>query len=124
LVREYEDESQRRITLLIDNALPKTRGDDEEQALEDAISLCASLAQAYLERGYSLRLVARGQLLPFASGEMQTQRVLRALALMPTVDEDLAFSAQVAPRSEAVLVVPKGIAARQRPNHLPNIMEA
>lgn len=123
LVREYEDESQRRITLLIDNALPRTRGEEEELALEDAISLCASLAQAYLERGYALRLIARALLLPFASGEMQTQRVLRALALLETVDDEVAFSAQIAPRSEAVLVVPRGIAARQRPNQLPNILE-
>lgn len=123
LVREYEDESQRRITLLIDNALPNTRGEEEEQALEDAISLCASLAQAYLERGYALRLIARGQLLPFASGEMQTQRVMRSLALLPTVDEEVPFAAIVAPRSQAVLVVPKGITARQRPGKLPNVLE-
>ena len=123
LVREYEDESQRRITLLVDNALPKTRGEDEEQALEEAISLCASLAQAYLERGYALRLIARGELLPFASGQMQTQRVLRTLALLPTVDEDVPFAAQVAPRSQAVLVVPRGISAQKRP-HLPNVLEA
>jgi uncharacterized protein (DUF58 family) len=124
LVREYEDESQRRITLLIDNALPQTRGESEEQALEEAISLCASLAQAYLERGYALRLIARGLLLPFASGEMQTQRVLRALALLETVTEEETFAAQIAPRSEAVLVVPKGISARHRPTQLPNVLEA
>ncbi len=123
LVREYEDESQRRITLLIDNALPKTRGEKEVQALEDAISLCASLAQAYLERGYALRLVARGELLPFASGDMQTQRVMRTLALLPTVDEEVPFAAQVAPRSEAVLIHPKGIAARHRPAQLQNVLE-
>jgi uncharacterized protein (DUF58 family) len=123
LVREYEDESQRRITLLIDNALPLTRGEEEEQALEDAISLCASLAQAYLERGYALRLIARGTLLPFASGEMQTQRVLRTLALLETVEEEEPFAAQIAPRSEAVLIVPKGIAALGRPNQLPRILE-
>ncbi len=115
MVREYEDESQRRITLLIDNALPKTRGEVEEQALEDAISLCASLAQAYLERGYSLRLVARGKLLPFGSGDMQVQRVLRALALLETVDAELPFASQLGGNANAVLVVPKGIAGGHRP---------
>ena len=124
LVREYEDESQRRITLLIDNALPQTRGDQEEQALEDAISLCASLAQAYLERGYALRLVARALLLPFASGEMQSQRVLRALALLETVDDSVPFAAQIAARSEAVLVVPKDIAASNRPSQWSKVLEA
>lgn len=115
MVREYEDESQRRITLLIDNALPQTRGEHEEQALEDAISLCASLAQAYLERGYALRLVARGKLIPFASGEMQTQRVLRALALLATATETEPFSARVGDKSQSVLIAPQGIRATPQP---------
>jgi len=124
LVREYEDESQRKITLLIDNALPETRGEEEEQALEDAISLCASLAQAYLERGYSLRLIGRGTLLPFASGEMQIQRVLRALALLETKTDEEPFTAEIAPRSESVLVVPRGISAALRPGRAGHVMEA
>ena len=124
LVREYEDESQRRITLLIDNALPETRGEVEEQALEDAISFCASLAQAYLEKGYALRLIGRALLVPFAAGDMQIQRVLRALALLETKTEDDAFSAEVAPRSEAVLIVPKGIRSGRRPGQVSHILEA
>ena len=124
LVREYEDESQRRITLLIDNALPETRGEAEEQALENAISLCASLAQAYLERGYALRLIGRGTMVPFASGDMQTQRVMRALALLATQHESEPFAAEVAPRSEAVLVVPKGIASARRPAQTSHVLEA
>lgn len=124
MVREYEDESQRRITLLIDNALPKSRGESEDQALEDAISLCASLAQAYLERGYALRLVARGKLVPFGTGDMQTQRVLRSLALLETVDDTVAFSAQVSGHAQSVLVVPRGIVAAQRPAQNARVMEA
>ncbi len=124
LVREFEDESQRRITLLIDNALPETRGEVEEQALEDAISFCASLAQAYLDKGYALRLIGRGTLVPFSGGETQVQRVLKALALLETKTEAEPFSAEIAPRSEAVLVVPKGISAARRPGQASHVMEA
>lgn len=124
LVREYEDESQRRITLLIDNALPQTRGEAEEQALENAISLCASLAQAYLERGYALRLIGRGMLVPFASGDMQTQRVMRALALLETKSDSEVFSAEIAPRSEAVLIVPRGVHSSHRPGQASHVLEA
>lgn len=121
LVREYEDESQRRISLLIDNALPLGHSEKDEQALEDAISHCASLAQAYLERGYALQLIARGTLVPFASGEMQTQRILKALALLKTTDEKEAFAAQIAPRAAAFLVAPKGITAQNRPTHISTV---
>jgi uncharacterized protein (DUF58 family) len=124
MVREYEDESQRRMTILVDNALPKSRGEAEDQALEDAISLCASLAQTYLERGYALRLIARGTLLPFAAGDMQTQRVLRALALLPTVDDSVPWAAHLGAQSEAVLVVPRGITAMHRPTQLARTLEA
>lgn len=124
LVREYEDESQRRISLLIDNALPVTRGEAEEQALEDAISLCASLAQAYLDKGYSLRLIGRGLLVPFAAGDMQLQRVMRALALLETKTEDEPFAAEIAPRTEAVMVVPRGIRSRRRPGQVGHVLEA
>ncbi|MCP4449236.1 MAG: DUF58 domain-containing protein [Myxococcales bacterium] len=123
LVREYEDESQRRMTLLIDNALPETRGEKDEQALEDAISFCASLASAYLDKGYALRLVGRDLLVPFASGDTQLQRVLKALALLETKNENDAFSADIAPRTKSVLVVPKGISARSRPAQASHVLE-
>ena len=124
LVREYEDESQKQITLLIDNALPEIRAEVEDQALEDAISLCASLAKAYMAKGYILRLVARGCLVPFAAGDMQLQRILRALALLETVSEEVEFSAQLAPRSEAVLIVPSDISAKLRPRNVGTTLES
>ncbi len=123
LVREYEDESQKRITLLIDNALPETRGEVEEQALETAISLCASLAIAYLGRGYALRLISRGSLVPFASGEMQTQRVLRELALLDTTTDRKPFAADLTSQGESVLVVPHGILSASRPAHASHVMK-
>ncbi len=124
LVREYEDESQKQITLLLDNALPSIRGEEEEQALEDAISLCASLAQSYISKGYVLRLIARGQLTPFAGGDMQLQRILRVLALLEIESEDRLFSAQLAPRSESILVVPSAISAKNRPRDVTTLMES
>ncbi len=124
LVREYQDESQKSITLLLDNALPSPRGESEELALEDAISMCASLCSAYLAKGFVVRLIARGALVPFAAGEMQNQRILRALALMETVEDSVAFASQLAPRSESILVVPKGIKGQHRPKQATTVLEA
>lgn len=169
MVREYEEESQKRVTLLIDNALPtsadtprraktnskKTDGGDEadgkrkraktsrkldrkgetkgerahfddadSDALEQAISLCASLASAYIRRDYAVRFLARGTSLPFASGEPQLVRILKALALLPTVTADTGFADQPNPRIESVLVVPSGVPAQGgRPAEVSHIMQ-
>src|SRR5690606_20188009 len=104
MVREYEQEAQRRVTLMVDNALPEGADGKLQDALEDAVSLAASLATAYIGAGYSVRLVCRGTQLPFAAGEPQLLRILRALALLETVAPDRGFSARLQPRSESVLV--------------------
>jgi uncharacterized protein (DUF58 family) len=104
MVREYEDELGRKVVLVVDNALPDAtlaaaRADAidaavqaELDALERAISRAASLATAYLEAGWSVHLVARGEEVPAGSGRPQLARVLRALALLPTVDAKVEYS--------------------------------
>ena len=115
MVREFEDESQKRVTLLIDNALPKGHQESDALALEAAIVQCASMACAYLSRSYALRFIARGVQIPFASGELQKNRVLRALALLPNASEDEPFAASVGPRANSVMVIPAGLPNFPRP---------
>jgi hypothetical protein len=50
--------------------------------------------------------------------------VLKALALLDTVDDSVDFAAQLAPRAESVLVVPRGIRSSNRPGQASTIMEA
>jgi len=124
LVREYEEESQRRATLFLDNALADGAPADAADGLERAISMAASLAQSYLLRQYAVRLVCRGTHVPFQAGPAQLTRVLRALALLPTVTPGTAWSAAADPRTENVLVVARGAATRERPAGVARVVEA
>jgi uncharacterized protein (DUF58 family) len=98
MVREYEDESARRVTLFLDNGLPDGEACADELAkegLERAISIAASLAADFLERGYTVRVVTRGESTPpqWLQGPHQLARLLRVLALLPAVAEETAFCA-------------------------------
>lgn len=129
LVREYEDESQKRATILVDNALPLNEadepGEDDAEALERAISLAASLATAYIGVSYAVKLMARGTQVPFSAGQPQLTRILRALALLPTVTADVPFSGAIDPRVESVLVVPTGVdAPGGRPTEVSHVLQA
>jgi uncharacterized protein (DUF58 family) len=127
LVREYEDELAREVTIAVDNALPedvRTAVEDERvtpaqqavlDALERAVSLAASLACAYLAAGWQVGLVARGGSVPSGAGRAQEMRALSFLALLPTVGDDVEMAA-MPPRAESVLVHPRGVDARGRPS--------
>jgi uncharacterized protein (DUF58 family) len=142
LVREYEDELARRLVIGVDNALPQdvrdavganvddgapvgpwSNGfgamtpalDAQVSAVERAISVAASLATAYLEAGWTVELVARGCHIPGGTGRIHDARIARALALLPYVSDEVAFS-PMPPRVESVLVQPRGVAAAGRPS--------
>jgi uncharacterized protein (DUF58 family) len=82
LVRELEEDAQRRVILQVDNAVADAADPTQIDALEDAVSHAASLAVAYLRAGYAVKLCARGASVPLAAGAAQEQRLLRALALL------------------------------------------
>jgi uncharacterized protein (DUF58 family) len=126
LVREYEDELAREVTIAVDNALPEaTRvaiADDrvtpalqlELDALERAVSLAASLACAYLAVGWQVTVVARGGSVPAGASRTHEVRILKFLALLPTVGDDIEL-ATAPTRAESVLVLPRGVEAKGRP---------
>jgi len=89
--------------------------DAQVAALERAISTAASLASAYLAAGWTVELVARGTRVPPGTGKLHEGAIGRALALLPYVSEDVAFS-PLPPRIESVLVQPRGVAAANRPS--------
>lgn len=149
LVREYEDESQKRATIFLDNALPQARpdtagksgraarrrsrdarpggadsgGDTDasagagaDAAMERAISAAASMATAYLNRGYAVELIARGCRVPFGMGAVHVTRILEALALLEIVSDQVPFSGAADPRLESILFYPEAAGAiRGRP---------
>ncbi len=124
MIREYEEESHRRATILVDNSLPESATDDDRDALERAIGLAASLASAYLTQGYAVRVVARGAHVPSAPGPAQLLRILRALALLATVTPEVPFAGTGEPGCENLFVARRGAAPAARPPHVGRIMEA
>lgn len=134
LVREYEDELARRVVIGVDNALPEDAREAvsdgaltpaheaQVSAVERAISTAFSLATTYLEAGWTVELVARGNHVPPGTGRMHEAKIARALALLPYVGDEIAF-ASLPPRVESVLVTPRGIAAEGRPS-AQTVMEA
>src|SRR5690606_25266562 len=118
LVREYEDELAREVTIAVDNALPaalrEALGEQRTDAaalagvdaFERAVSHAASLAMAYLAVGWSVALVARGAEVAAGTGRAHQARVLTALALLPAVGDEVPFTRPPTARGESVLVVP------------------
>jgi uncharacterized protein (DUF58 family) len=124
MVREYEQESHRRVNLLVDNGLPRAAGEADEEALERAISLAASLASHYLAQGFAVRLIARGQSVSASAGPAQLHRVLKALALLPAVAPDTPFAGVPEAAAQNLLVARKGAAPRQAPPGISRVLEA
>jgi uncharacterized protein (DUF58 family) len=126
LVREYEDEHARRVIVAVDNALPASvreaitdaamtpAAEAQVAAVERAISVAASLCAAYLEVGWTVELVARATHVPAGVGRMHEAKLMRTLALLPYVGDEVAF-AHVAPRVESVLVTPRMVPMSGRP---------
>jgi len=111
IVREHEREEARRVTLFLDNALPGGAAcQDEERlaGLERAVSLCASLSAWYASRGFAVRVLARGEASAWTLGPGPLEQLLRLLALLPTVDEDVPFSGAREPGVESLCVVHGG----------------
>lgn len=127
MVREYEDEHTKSVTVMIDNALPDQARIALEpgelapepvqkmiDALERAVSVTSSLCSSYLAAGYQVELIARGVTVPADSGRAHEARLSKALALLPTVSSDVELPA-VSPKRDSVLVLPAGVMQPGRP---------
>ncbi|MGN6107631.1 MAG: DUF58 domain-containing protein, partial [Kofleriaceae bacterium] len=126
VVREYEDEQAREVVIAVDNALAEpvreavidgvlTPADEAQvSAVERAISVAASLAAAYLEVGWTVEVCARGTRVAAGAGRAHEAVILRALAMLPYVADDVAFP-PVPTRIDSVLITGRGVAAANRP---------
>jgi uncharacterized protein (DUF58 family) len=124
LVREFEDEAQRHVTLMLDDALPEVASSQDKLLLERAISVTASLANAYITQGYAVRLVTRQDVVPFAAGPHQLSRILTFLALLQPTRSSRRFAALPELRGDNVLVLsgtPDGI---EVPPGVTHVMDA
>jgi uncharacterized protein (DUF58 family) len=124
MVREYEEETHRRINLFVDNSLAPAASEADEEGLERAISLAASLAAHYLGRGYGVRLIARGEAVPAGGGPGQLARILKTLARLPTVPPDITFAGVPELAAQSVLVTRKGARPERLPAGVASVIEA
>jgi len=99
MVREREDESRRRVYLVLDNGRPEGAPDDsrEDPAFERAVSLSASLAAHYVAAGFAVGLMTRGHTFPAAAGEPQLDRLWHALAVATWAEPDEPLAAPKGP---------------------------
>jgi uncharacterized protein (DUF58 family) len=107
LLREMEEEAQRRVVIEVDNGVAEVHDEAALAALEDAVSTAASLVVAYLRRGYAVRLASRGVEVPFGAGPGHEHRLLRALALLEPVSPSVPMAGRVERGVEAVRVAPR-----------------
>jgi uncharacterized protein (DUF58 family) len=108
LVREKEDEETRQVTVVLDNDAGAGADDAAfERAVSQAAGACVELAR----RGFSVGLAVRGGEVRAGIGGAQTERILRALAL-------------IAPAEGPLPPVRTGAVVRIRPGSLPAVEAA
>jgi uncharacterized protein (DUF58 family) len=95
LVREREDESRRRVAIVLDNCRPADAPADsrDDPAFERAVSLAASLAAHYVALGFAVGMATRGRAQPAATGDAQLERIWRTLALLEWAPPDSPLAA-------------------------------
>lgn len=95
VLREYEEEAVRQVTLYVDNSVPPGEREDPTtvERVERQVSWAASLCAHYLQRGFGVRLCARGPAagLPLCVGPHQLPRFFALLALLPVTDLNTPF---------------------------------
>jgi len=93
LVKEFEEEGRRRVCLVMDHSLPRGFSRDQAEALEEGISIMASLAYHFIMHGLYVQLLTHTDVIPSDVGMHHLYKILRCLALLtPFVEDDLSGS--------------------------------
>ena len=87
--KEREAEENRRLSIVLDNAVGVLRSVDERSRFERLVSEAATACVSYLERGFEVELVTRDNHLPFGSGRRHRISMLTTLALLESCARDL-----------------------------------
>jgi len=87
IVREFEDRSGHRVTIVLDNRLLLKKSYlSAADEVEDAISRAAFLAEDLLRKDMEVMLIHRSGQVPFGAGPDHLGVILRHLALLPYAD--------------------------------------
>ena len=82
LVQEHETEDEKRVVLLFDNRGETDLVRRDPLHFEKGVSLTASLAYHFTQRGYTLEVITADAHFPFAKGAQHLQKILYYLALV------------------------------------------
>ena len=82
LVKEFEDERERAVTVLFNNCLDRRKGAEDGDRFERLVEEAASLASHFMERGYSVGLKTLSDDVRPARSTEHLYKILRALALV------------------------------------------
>lgn len=83
VVREFEREDKKRVSIVLDNAAPAA----DAEAFEWAVIFAASLCNHLILRDYQVQLVTRQGRVPFSTGTSHLHRLLRSLAIVELMGE-------------------------------------
>lgn len=75
MVKEYSKRDDQFVTLILDNG-----GSAEGSTFEKAVSVIASLCMEFIERGFYVRLMTCGKVVPFGNGRVHLFKILDILA--------------------------------------------
>ncbi|HWP49320.1 MAG TPA: DUF58 domain-containing protein [Candidatus Limnocylindrales bacterium] len=87
MVREFEDESRRRATLIVDTSCPseweaEMGSQSLVQKLDDAVDMAASYAWHFLHQNFEVQLITPSETVSFNGGCVHLFKILRVLALL------------------------------------------
>jgi uncharacterized protein (DUF58 family) len=83
IIREFENEQKKRVTLTLENV-----GDPAmEDAFERAVVFTASLAKFLIDRDYQIQLITHQGRVPFGTGVSHLHRLLRSLAIVELTEK-------------------------------------
>ena len=90
MVKEFEHEHKKKVSLFLDIALApdSVRTEKAFQDAESAISLAASYAVHFIRKNFQVQLIAPSQKSPFDSGQRHLFSLLRVLALAQALNGD------------------------------------
>jgi uncharacterized protein (DUF58 family) len=82
LVKEFEQEEQREVSIILDDTMPEEAGESFRNAFEESVSEAASYAVRFMDEGCAVGLATSHGLIPPATGPAQFHLLLRELALI------------------------------------------
>ncbi len=81
VVKEYGEHDLRRTTIILDNLKSRDgAAGDEDEIFEATVSLAASLAKFFLDRGHLVRVISCRKVVPFGTGDEHLYSILDILA--------------------------------------------